>query len=142
MCVALDFAFVLADRFFHHEETLGRVPMKILIVDDHPGVRRLIRELVDHRAREIRECADGEEAVRVCAEFMPDFVIMDLQLPGIDGLEATRRIASAGPRTRVIAISHLKHPDVEERAREAGACYFVRKENLFDLARYLGRVGS
>ena len=116
--------------------------MKLLIVDDHDGVRKLIRELVGHRSTEIRECADGEEAIRLCAEYCPDFVIMDLQMPGLDGFETTRRLVAEYPRLRVIAISHLKHPDTEERARKAGAFHFVRKENLFDLARFLGRISN
>jgi two-component system, NarL family, invasion response regulator UvrY len=113
--------------------------MKLLIVDDHEGMRKLIREMVSHCAREIRECTDGDEAVRSCAGFSPDFVIMDIQMPGVDGVEATRRLVEQNPRLRVIAISHLKHDGIEERARQAGACYFVRKENLLDLVRYLGR---
>src|SRR5262245_5628074 len=141
MCAAFDFGFTTVERrSAARGNTLIGALMKLLIVDDHDGVRKLIRELVGHRATEIRECADGEEAIKVCPEFMPDFVIMDLKLPGMDGFEATRQLIAAQPRLRVIAISHLKHPDVEERARQAGAVYFVRKEKLFDLARYLGRL--
>jgi CheY-like chemotaxis protein len=127
------------ERCFFCEATPGQALMKLLIVDDHEGMRKLIREMVAHCAAEIRECSDGDEAIRSCAGFAPDFVIMDVQMPGVDGVEATRRLLAGHPRLRVIAISHSKHPEIEERARSAGACYFVRKENLLDLVRYLGR---
>jgi CheY-like chemotaxis protein len=113
--------------------------VKLLIADDHHGVRKFIRELLGHIATEIRECANGKEAVHAYAGFNPDFVIMDLQMPEMDGFEAMRQLITDHPRARVIAVSHLKDPEVEMRARRAGACFFVRKENLFDLARYLGR---
>ena len=116
--------------------------MRLLIVDDHSGVRKLIREMLAHRATEVRECEDGESALQACAEALPDFVIMDLQMPGIDGFEVIRRLLKEYPRLRIIAVSHTKHPEVEERARKAGACYFVRKENLFDLARFLGLINK
>jgi two-component system invasion response regulator UvrY len=136
MCDALDFHLPPVQRCFQQRND---ALMKLLIVDDHVGVRKLIRELVAHLTTEICECEDGEQAVLMSAKFLPDFVIMDLQMPGIDGFEATRRVLAGHPQARVIAVSHLKHPELEERARSSGACYFIRKENLFDLARYLGR---
>jgi DNA-binding NarL/FixJ family response regulator len=108
--------------------------MKLLIADDHAGVRKFVRELVAELAAEICECANGEEAVRLCVEFLPDFVIMDLQMPGMDGFEATRRLVDECPRAWVIAISHAQHPGFEKRARQAGARWFLNKEDLSELS--------
>ena len=117
--------------------TSERIGMKVLIVDDHPGVRTLIREMVTVIASDVRECADGAEAVRTFPEFAPDVVIMDLQMPRLDGFEATRQILAESPRARVIAISQLKHPHTATWAREAGACHFIQKDNLSELVPYL-----
>jgi two-component system, NarL family, invasion response regulator UvrY len=113
--------------------------MRLLIVDHHSATRKLIREMLAHRAMEIQECEDGESAGAVSVWFRPDFVVMDLHLPGIGGLEAIRRVLSGHPQARVIAMSHSHQPALEELARQSGACHFVRRENLFDVARYLGR---
>ena len=63
--------------------------MKLLIVDDHAGVRKLIRELMGHRTTEIRECSDGQEAIRICGEFAPDFVINSMCAPLLAPCEAS-----------------------------------------------------
>ena len=102
----------------------------------------MIREMLGHVASEIHECANGLDALKTYAKVMPDFVIMDLQMPELDGYEATRQLKASHPQARVIAISHLRDPEVELHARKSGACFFVRKENLFDLARYLGRSAT
>ena len=122
--------------------TVRRRCMKLLIVDDHVGVRKLIRELLAALATEIRECVNGEEAVQAYAEFRPDFVIMDLHMPGLDGFEATCRIVEKNPRARVIAVSNFKHPGMVSLARRAGARHFVHKENLSELPLYLCREAS
>jgi len=114
--------------------------MKLLVADDHAGVRRFVRRLVSELAVEICECANGKEAVRVCADFLPDLVIMDLQMPEMDGYEATRRLRTQWPQVLVIAISHAQHPEIERQARLAGASCFLPKEQLKDLPGCICRL--
>jgi CheY-like chemotaxis protein len=116
--------------------------MRLLIVDDNPGVRRLIRTLVSGVAREIRECADGADALEAYQRERPDFVLMDIQMGALDGLVATRRIVAADPGARVIIVTNYDQPDLREAAREAGACGFVGKENLFELLPLLAMLNT
>jgi CheY-like chemotaxis protein len=107
--------------------------MRLLIVDDNPGVRRLIRILVGGVTREVRECSDGADALEAYQLERPDFVLMDIQMGALDGIATTRRIVAADPRARVIIVTDHDQPDLREAAREAGACGFVAKENLLEL---------
>ena len=111
--------------------------MKLLIVDDNPGVRRVIRSLVAKVAGEIRECADGAEALALYNLQWPDFVLMDIQMSTLDGIAATQQIRAANPAARVIMVTDYDQPDLREAARQAGACAYVLKENLLDLVGLL-----
>src|SRR6516165_7112362 len=66
--------------------------MKIMIVDDHAEIRRLLRSMLEDLASEFTECADGAQAVAAFPRKRPDWTIMDIAMKGMDGLEATRRI--------------------------------------------------
>lgn len=82
--------------------------VRVLLVDDHSVVRRGLREVLgasDGRFTVVGEAATGEEGVRMAAELNPDAVVMDLHLPGIDGVEAIRRIRAAHENTRVLALT-------------------------------------
>ena len=111
--------------------------MKLLIVDDNPGVRRVIRSLVAKVAGEIRECADGAEARALYNLQWPDFVLMDIQMSTLDGIAATQQIRAADPAARVIMVTDYDQPDLREAARQAGACAYVLKENLPELVGLL-----
>jgi two-component system, chemotaxis family, chemotaxis protein CheY len=108
-----------------------------MIVDDHAETRALIRELIGHYVDEIRECANGEEAATQCAEFRPDLVTMDLNMPLTGGLEATRRILEHHPETRVIVITQTDTAENRKAAVHAGACHFFSKNNLIALLAYV-----
>jgi len=111
--------------------------MKLLIVEDNPGVRKVIRNLVASVAREICECADATEALALFRRERPDFVLMDVQMEGVDGITATRQLKAVDPTAQVIIVTDYDQPDLREAAYQAGACGYVSKENLLELVRLL-----
>src|SRR4051812_12288064 len=104
--------------------------MKLLIVDDHAGVRAMIRQLAELPENAVQECANGESALQVVADFQPDVVTMDVRMPGLSGLEATRAISTLCPAARVVVVSAYDQPTLRAAARQAGAVDFVPKDNL------------
>ena len=116
--------------------------MRLLIVEDNPGVRKLIKNLVGSIAREICECPDGAGALALFSLERPDFVLMDIQMEGVDGITATRQIKAAYPTARVIIVTDYDQPDLREAAYQAGACAYVLKENLLELVGLLEEFGK
>jgi CheY-like chemotaxis protein len=111
--------------------------MKLLIVEDNSGVRQVIRTLVASVAHEICECADGAGVLTVYKLEQPDFVLMDIQMEGIDGITATRQVKAVDPKARIIMVTDYDQPDLREAAFQAGACAYVSKENLLELVHLL-----
>jgi two-component system cell cycle response regulator DivK len=105
------------------------VSARILVVEDHEDNRRIVRDLLASAGFEMIEARSGEDAVRLAEAERPDLILMDLQLPGIDGLEATRRI-KADPALRpvpVIAVTSYALSGDEVKARQAGCDDYVTK---------------
>jgi CheY-like chemotaxis protein len=101
----------------------------ILVVDDNPGNVKLIRFLLTRRGYDVHTAMHASEALRLLETFVPDLILMDIQMPDIDGLELTRRLKS-DPRTSgvpVIALTAFAMKGDEERAREAGCDGYVTK---------------
>ena len=107
---------------------------KILVADDHDLVRMgIVRMLADVEDFEVvGEAKTGEEAVKLAREMCPDVVLMDLKMPGIGGLEATRKIQTACESARVIAVTALSDEMFTERLMKAGALGYVTKGAGFD----------
>jgi ribonuclease P protein subunit RPR2 len=112
--------------------------IRLLICDDSDEARRLVRAvLADHPEIEIVAAAtNGKEAVALAAEHEPDAVLMDIGMPELDGIEATRQIRAARPETRVIAFTGLEDEDSVQSMLQAGATSFVVKgAPLWELER-------
>ena len=111
--------------------------MNILIVDDHAGMRALIRDIVGATATQIRECASGEEAVSLCRSFSPDCVTMDLRMGAMHGLAAVQYIRQMHPAANIVIVTQFDHDKLRDRAQRVGADGFVTKDNLPTLKRYI-----
>lgn len=111
--------------------------MTLLIVDDNPQFRRLIKMVVADLADEVNECADGDEALEAYDARRHDWVLMDLQMARMGGLEATRRLIAADHTARVLIVTDYDDVHWRAAANDAGACGYVLKENLLDLRRML-----
>ncbi len=104
----------------------------VLIVDDQPPFRDAARTVVSviKGWQVVAEAASGEDAVAAADATSPTIVLMDINLPGISGIEATRRIVEAAPATRVILLSTYQADDLPADALSCGAAAYVRKEDL------------
>jgi DNA-binding NarL/FixJ family response regulator len=106
----------------------------VLIVDDQPLQRMGFRMLLDSSPETtvVGEAAHGTEAVRKTAELHPDVVLMDVRMPGMDGIEATRRIVQAGNRSRVLVLTTFDLDEYAHSALRTGASGFLLKDALPD----------
>jgi DNA-binding NarL/FixJ family response regulator len=107
----------------------NHLPVRVLIVDDSPQVLHDLHQLLELSGgvEVVAEAKDGQEAIRLAAELSPDVIVMDLEMPGIDGFQATRQIKEQGLAHRVVILSVHANPEEVERARDAGADSFVTK---------------
>ncbi|RBY95667.1 DNA-binding response regulator [Blastococcus sp. TF02-8] len=103
--------------------------IRVLVVDDHPTVRAAVLDLLESTDGivAVGEASDGQEALHLAEAVDPDVVLMDLTMPRMSGIEATRRLNHARPGARVLIFSAAVGRDVVRAAREAGAAGFIAK---------------
>ena len=111
--------------------------MNILIIEDNEQMRRLLKSLLADLADSVFECGDGAAALAAYTKHRPDWVLMDIELPLVDGISATRQIKSAYPEARIMIVTNYDDASLREASRQAGACQYVVKETLLDLRSIL-----
>ena len=107
--------------------------VRVVIVDDQEPFRMAAREVIEVTGgfEVVGEAETGEQSVELVKELQPDLVLMDLNLPGIDGLEATKRICAGAPgHVVVLMVSTYEAEEFEERATEAGAAAYISKSDF------------
>ena len=101
---------------------------RVVIVDDHPAMRAALRDaLEDEGATVVGEADEGSAGVELTARLEPDVVLMDLRLPGISGLEATRQIKQLRPAVQVLILTAYDDPELDREAIAVGAYAFLVK---------------
>jgi two-component system response regulator (stage 0 sporulation protein F) len=108
---------------------------KILVVDDQFGIRRLLVETFKEDQHEVEMAEDGAEALRLFIAFEPDLILMDMRMPGMDGIETLEQIRALGCRVAVIMMTAYEdiHNNIEQ-AKDLGILYYVDKPfDLFEL---------
>jgi DNA-binding NarL/FixJ family response regulator len=116
-------------------------PLRILLVDDHPlvrnGLRALLASVPDMTV--VGEASNGEEAIARAAELQPDIILMDLHMPGLNGIEATRRIVQAHPHIGILVLTMLEDDASVFAAMRAGARgYLLKGADQEDVLRAIG----
>ena len=121
--------------------------LRLLLADDHPLIREGLRSsLADQGFTVVAEAEDGKTAVDLALEHRPDVVVMDIGMPELDGLEATRRILRARPNARILVLTAHDDEDMRQAAKEAGAMAYVVKnastKEIAEAVRALARGES
>lgn len=118
-------------------------PITVLLVDDHEFVRQGVRSFLEVRPEYtvVGEAGSGTQAVKLAAEFAPDVVLMDLIMPDMDGVEATRQVKDISPRTQIVVLTSFHEDEFIFPALEAGATSYVLKDvAMEELAEVIARA--
>jgi DNA-binding NarL/FixJ family response regulator len=112
------------------EGTKGLDELRVLVVDDHDLFRTGLRNLLEEQGvNVVGEAENGESAIRLTSDLAPDVVIMDLNMPGVGGVETTRRLSSLAPLSRVVVLTISADDDDVMNAVMAGACGYLLKDS-------------
>jgi two-component system, NarL family, response regulator LiaR len=120
-------------------------PITVMIVDDHEMVRRGASSYLEAQPdiSIVAHACSGEEAIRLAQEFIPDVILMDLVMPGMDGVEATRRVKNISPRTQIVILTSFHQDEYIFPALQAGAISYLLKDvkasDLLDAIRRAAR---
>jgi len=122
------------------ENNIGRKPGKILIVDDEKNIRKTLADILIDEGYSVSTAATGEEAVELCKKDSHETILMDVRMPGIDGVEAFRQIRRHNEGVRVILMSAYSVDALKEAALDEGAVAFLSKP--LELEKVLSLIGE
>ena len=108
-----------------------------MIVDDNRKIRDVIKSVLFEQKAEIFECENAKSAIENYDCFRPDWVLMDIEMDGMDGIAAAKAIVKADADAKVVIVTNYDEPQFRYAARLAGAVAFVNKENLHELNRII-----
>ena len=108
-----------------------------MIVDDSSAMRQMIRSVVAYPNDSVTECEDGIDVVDAFQKIHPDVVLMDLQMPKMNGIKATRNLKKEFPDAKVIIVSNFNDQEFRDEAKEAGASSYFTKDDLIQLKTFI-----
>jgi CheY-like chemotaxis protein len=111
--------------------------MKLLIVEDNESMRRTIKSVIGESGNEIYECWDVGKAVTLYFELRPDWVLMDIKLERMDGIEATSKIKALYPEAKIVIVTNYDDQKLREAAFRAGAVRYLLKRDLLEINQIL-----
>jgi len=120
-----------------------RAPIRIMIVDDQAAVRKGVHAYLDTLPdfAVVAEAESGEDAVRLALEHIPDVALVDLVMPGMDGVEATRRLRAASPRTQIVVLTcHYQDRHIFPALQAGAISYLLKDIKMDELASALRRA--
>jgi DNA-binding NarL/FixJ family response regulator len=116
--------------------------VNFLIIDDHAGLREMIRDLIGGDSANIRECSSGEEAIEACKHYMPDCITVDLRMSGMDGLTCIHYLRFLHPAAHIAVVTQFDNDALRARARLVGADTYIIKDDLHALQRYFKMLST
>jgi two-component system response regulator NreC len=119
--------------------------IRIVLADDHQIVRQGVKALLENESdfEVVGEAGDGTTALAITGKLKPDILVADLMMPGLNGLEVTRRVGKASPGTKVVILSmYMNEPYVIEALRNGAYGYVLKESNIADLVRAIREVSA
>jgi len=107
--------------------------MKLMIVDDHASTREMIRKFLCLPGIDFYECSSGNEALRCARSYQPDWITVDVNMPGLNGFQLAEALREQNPRAHVVIVTGYNEPHFPKLSNAVGAVGLVCKENLMTL---------
>ncbi len=111
--------------------------MNVLIVDDNQKVRQMMKDFLFTLFDNFYECSNGKDAVAIYTKYHPDWVLMDIKMKGINGIESLKQINQIDPNAKVIMVTQYDDNDLRKASSEYGAVAYVLKENLSGIENFI-----